>query len=58
MSPEREAALEIEAALLVYGRDVEDLAEKYSCPELLRWVERLRAGGMEVIAHRGEEDDV
>ena len=57
MSPEREAAQEIEAALLVYARDIDNLADRY--PELKRWVERIRAGGADVFGHveRGDSSE-
>jgi hypothetical protein len=51
VTAEHDAVREISAGLLVYARDVEAYAEKYHCPELLRWVERLRAGVADVVAH-------
>lgn len=48
--PEHDAAREISAGLLVYAREVEAYADKYHRPELLRWVERLRADALDVVA--------
>ena len=48
MSPEERMARIVEAELLVYARDVENLATRY--PELQRWVERIRAGALDVVA--------
>lgn len=48
MSPEERMTRLVAAGLLVYARDVEDLAAKYSCPELLRWARRITDDALEL----------
>lgn len=42
MSPEERTNRLVAAELLAYGRQVADLATKYSCPALLRWANRIK----------------
>ncbi len=57
MSPEQNAACLIAAELLTYGREVQALAEKYRCPELLRLADQILAGATDVIVKAEPDPD-